>query len=145
VRDLVTDLIAEGVGSSVSTAVRDTVQGVKDLDVDEVSVRQIAERLKIDKCAASRRVRSTLDAGYLQNSETKKGRPAQLVLGDPLPEQQTILPNVEKLRRCSVDVELTGIERPPLPLNPSLPTSPYLALLAIEEDYECGRGPAHGQ
>lgn len=110
---LVADLIAEGIGSSVSTAVRDTVLTVKNLGIDEVSVSEIAKHLKIDKSAASRRVRSALDAGYLQNLETKKGRPARLILGDPL--QQTILPSVDKLQRCSVDAESVRVEVPPSP------------------------------
>jgi hypothetical protein len=113
VRELVAELIAEGIGSSVPTAVRDTVQAFKDLGLIEVSIRQIAERLRIDKSAASRRVQSALDAGYRQNLETKKSRPAKLVLGEPLPEQQTILPSLEELKCCSVDGKSAGIEQSP--------------------------------
>lgn len=115
VRALVADLIAEGVGSSVSTTVRDTVQVVTDLSPDEVSVGQVAKQLNIDKSAASRRVQSAIKAGYLQNLETKKGRPARLVLGDPLPNEQTILPTLDRLRCCSVDDESEGIDPPPSP------------------------------
>lgn len=124
VRALVADLIAEGVGSSVSATVRDTVQAVKDLRVDGASVAQIAKHLRIDKSAASRRVRTAVDAGYLQNLETKKGRPARLMLGESLPEQQTILPSVEKLKCCSVDAGSTGMSIPPLGLTPVTTPSP---------------------
>ncbi|HKA55532.1 MAG TPA: hypothetical protein VKJ47_17915, partial [Candidatus Binatia bacterium] len=42
--------------------------------------------------------------GFLKNEETKKGFPARLVLGDPLPEERPILPTPEEvLTCCSVD------------------------------------------
>jgi hypothetical protein len=37
----------------------------------------------------------------------------RLLLGDPLPEQQAILPSVEKLKCCSVDRKSAGINTPP--------------------------------
>lgn len=64
--------------------------------------------------------------GYLRNQQTSRGKPARYVVGDPLPEEQVILPTVETLKACMararVDVctfadDLTGNDTPP-PLEP---------------------------
>lgn len=60
----------------------------------------MAERLKIDKSSASRRVRVALDKGYLRNDEDRRGKPSKLALADPLPDDVEILPTVEALREC---------------------------------------------
>ena len=41
--------------------------------------------------------RVALNKGYLQNLEERRGRPARLVLGEPLPESLELLPNPEAL------------------------------------------------
>jgi len=95
VRELVHDLIAEGVEATVPSTVRETVEAVKRLlatGKGDVSVAQLAQALKLDKAAVSRRVKAAIDRGFLQNLETKKGLPARLVSGDPLPEEQPVLP-----------------------------------------------------
>ena len=56
----------------------------------------------IPMSAASRRVRMALERGYLKNLEEKRGRPLRLVLSEPLPEEQTILPEPERLHGCTV-------------------------------------------
>jgi hypothetical protein len=57
-----------------------------------VTVKQVARELHIDSPPALRRVRMAIERGYLKNEEARKGRPAQLVLGDPMPENVMILP-----------------------------------------------------
>jgi hypothetical protein len=111
VRELVADLISEGVGATVGAATRETVVTVEKLarsaPNNEVSNSDLARELKLDSSVISRRVQVALKRGYLRNSEDRKGRPYRLVLGDPLPEQPQILPTVERLHElllcCSVD------------------------------------------
>lgn len=120
VRELVADLVAEGVEATVPATIRRTVAAVEKLiaegDEDQVTTREVAAELDIDKAAASRRVRSAIDRGYLKNLEDRKGRPARIVLGEPMPEDAEILPSVEKLGdRCSVDRVSGGVSHPPPP------------------------------
>jgi ribosomal protein L17 len=105
VRELVGDLVAEGVEATVSATVRETVEVIERLvdesDDDAVSLTQIAAELKLDKSAASRRVRSATFKGYVKNLEDRKGRPGRYLTGEPLPEDVVVLPTVEEvLHRC---------------------------------------------
>jgi hypothetical protein len=108
VRQLLADLISQGVGTTVPSSIKQTVNAVAELmsktNVDHVSVTDLAKRLHLDKSSASRRVRDATARGYLKNLEDKRGRPARLVLGDPLPDEIEVLPGVEKLGAecCSV-------------------------------------------
>ena len=105
VYDVVIDWINQGVQATVSAAVRETVQAVKELDPLDagVSVSRVAERLQIDKSSASRRVRVALDEGYLANQNAgRKGYPYKLTLGDALPAESNVLPRPEELENmCS--------------------------------------------
>jgi hypothetical protein len=86
-----------------------------------VSVAELARALKLDKSAASRRVGSATDRGYLKNLEERRGRAARLVPGDPLPNDLEILPAPDALTdasaadlnaeedRCSVAVDRKGV------------------------------------
>ena len=70
-------------------------------------VRQTSRSaLKLDKSAISRRVAAALDGGFLKNLEDRKGRPARLVLGDPLPCQPRSPSAAEPARseatRCTI-------------------------------------------
>jgi predicted transcriptional regulator len=83
--------------------VRETVRAVVDLLADgreEVRQADIKKVLKLDKSVISRRVTAAVDAGVLRNLEDRKGRPARLVLGDPLPEEIELLPKPERLHGC---------------------------------------------
>ncbi len=120
VRELVGDLVAEGVEAAVSATTRETVDAVRDLCPDNeggVTVKAVARALHLDKASASRRVHKAADEGYLKNLEDRKGRAAKLVLGEPLPEQQEILPrpNDPRLQGCTVAGETDGINTPPSP------------------------------
>ena len=121
VRELVGDLIAEGVEATVPETVRETVEAARvlldkpgGLMVKEhtVTVREIAARLKLDRSAASRRVAAAIDRGYLRNLEEKRGRPARVTLGDPLPVDVGILPAPQEL--CS-DAGDSSDDGPPPP------------------------------
>lgn len=116
VRELLADLVTEGVGSTVSATTRETVEAVQQLlqaGKSEATVMQVATALRVDKSVASRRVQVATQGGYLRNLENKRGRPARLVIGDPLPEQTVILPNPEQLRSCTVARETEGTIPPP--------------------------------
>ena len=87
VRELVTDLIAEGVDATVSPTVRQTVNAVSQLvqeNPDGVSVSVLSKELRLDKSSASRRATVARAKGYLKNHESRKGHPARYVLGDSL-------------------------------------------------------------
>ena len=55
------------------------------------------EELKLDRGTVSRRVRKAQDDGYLRNLEDHRGKPHRLLSGDPLPDEQVILPEPDAL------------------------------------------------
>ncbi len=128
VRELVTDLVAEGVEATVPPIVRQTVEVVERLfarkgDEEGVTNRTVAEELELDKAAVSRRVQVAVERGYLKNLEDRRGRPARLVVGESMPEDHEILPVPEDLAQalsgCRVDHDLEGVSYPPPPESPS--------------------------
>jgi hypothetical protein len=127
VRELVADLIAEGVEATVKPTIRETVAAVemilieKDEEDDEewATNKALSEELNIDRAAAWRRATAALNLGYLENLEDRKGRPFRLVLGESMPEDEQILPAPEDLGgvsdSCAVDHDPEGVEAPPPP------------------------------
>ncbi len=113
VRELVADLVSEGIEATVPATVRETVEMVNRLrdetDAD-VTIAALAAEIKLDKSSAWRRVRSAMDRGYLKNLEDRKGRPARLVTGDALPDDIEILPSPERLQGCTVASGSEGIK-----------------------------------
>ncbi len=102
VRELVADLVSEGVEATVPATVRETVETLGRLHCEEsepVTIVKLAEELKLDKSAAWRRVRAAIDRGHLKNLEDRRGKPARLVPGEEMPEDARILPTVEDLAR----------------------------------------------
>jgi hypothetical protein len=100
VRGLVADVLAEGVGSTVSETIRETVKAVEKLaprHKDGVPAAAVAEILKLDKSAARRRLLQANDRDYVHNEEDRKGRPGRWVIGEPLPESVELLPDPDKL------------------------------------------------
>ena len=97
VRKLVDDLFSEGIEATVPGTVRETVDAVASLKKDEVSLGELAAKLGLDKSAASRRLRDATERGYIVNLETRRGRPARIVLGDPMPEMVELLPEPAEL------------------------------------------------
>jgi hypothetical protein len=97
----------------VPATVRETVETLGRLCSDEgsVTIARLAEELELDKSSAWRRVRAAIDRGYAKNLEDRKGRPARLVLGDPLPDDVEILPNIERLQGCTVAGESEGVNK----------------------------------
>lgn len=121
VRELLYELVSEGVESTVPATVRDTVNAVaklKGAGLEDVSLPKLAAELKLDKSAASRRARTASQRGYLINKEDKRGKPARYVPGDPLPDELVILPTAEQVLQCCSDAG--GDKETPLP--PVVPT-----------------------
>lgn len=121
VRELVSDLISEGVGRTVNDTIRETVVAVESIlnkGSSSATVQQLCEVLRLDKSATSRRVKVGIQKGYLVNNQKYKGKPAQIVLGDPLPEDVEILPPPSKLGCCTVADEEEEVDpSPPLSSN----------------------------
>jgi hypothetical protein len=120
VREMVAELVSQGVGATVANPVREVVTAVSELEKEAsgvgVSYTTLTEKLGLDKSSISRRAKVAIDKGYLKNLEEKKGRPARLVIGDPLPTDVEVLPTVENLsERCSVAPLKEGIDLSPSP------------------------------
>lgn len=119
VRELVADLVAEGVEATVPKTVRETVEAAKrlleDSDGEPITTATVAQELKLDKSAALRRVRSAMDRGHLKNLEDRKGRPARIVSGDPIAGEVEVLPTVDRLQGCRVAGNSGGRDTPPPP------------------------------
>src|SRR5215216_3869562 len=102
VRELVADLVGEGVETTVPKTIRETVEAVKRLREgskgEPVTVAELARKLKLDRSTVSRRVRSAKDRGYLRDLEDNPRKPSRLILGDDLPDDVQILPSPEDVR-----------------------------------------------
>lgn len=97
VRELVHDLISEGVGKSVKDEVRETVHAVTELQgAVQVTYKALGEKLKLDVSAARRRAKHAEMLDYIKN-ENDRNQPASLVPGAPLPEDVEVLPAPERL------------------------------------------------
>jgi hypothetical protein len=121
VRELVADLVSEGIEATVPETVRETVEAVKRLRQDSngepITVTDIARELKLDRSAVSRRVRNAKDRGYLRDLEENHRKPSRLVPGDDLPDDLKILPSPEDVRagvkeRASGGARLDGAHKP---------------------------------
>jgi hypothetical protein len=92
VRELVAEAFAEGMDATVPTTVRESVDAVSLFQKRaRYHLARSASKLALDKSATSRRVKDAADRGYLINLETRRGRPARIVLGDPMPDMVKLL------------------------------------------------------
>jgi hypothetical protein len=121
VRELVVDLVGEGVEATVPATVRETVEAVKRLREDSkgepVTVAELARKLELDRSTVSRRARNAKDRGYLRDLEDNPRKPSRLVLGDDLPDDVQILPKPEDVcagvkDRASGSARLEGAQEP---------------------------------
>lgn len=120
VRDLIADLVADGVEATVKATVRETVEAVADLAGENGATQSaLARHLKLDRSSSKRGADQALSSSYLWNLEERRGRPARLVLGDPLPDDVEILPTAERLRSCCKVVRGSEGVETPLPPRPS--------------------------
>jgi MarR family len=121
VRELVADLVSDGIEVTVPKTVRETVEAVKRLREDSngepVTVTDLARALRLDRSAVSRRVRNAKDRGYLRDLEENLRKPSRLVLGDDLPDDVQILPSPGDVRasmqkRASSNARPSGAQEP---------------------------------
>jgi hypothetical protein len=121
VRELVADLVSEGIEATVPTTVQETVEAVKRLrensNGEPVTVAELARELKLDRSAVSRRVRNAKDRGYLRDLEENQRKPSRLVLGDDLPDDLQILPSLEDVR-AGMQKRASSNARPDEPQEP---------------------------
>lgn len=130
VRELIKGPISEGVEATVRETVRETVEVVRKLIIDKaekgeaisVTIKELSTYLKLDRSAVTRRVDNALCMGYLQNLEDKKGRAVRLILSDPLPEEEEILPHPDIINKkwevCRCAKNQKGIyNTPPIQSN----------------------------
>ncbi len=92
--------------TGASRGVREAVEAASELLMEQqapVTVSQIAAQRGWSKMAASRRVAAALKGGWLTNSETRRGYPYHLGIGEPLPSETGLLPP-ESLRCNTVTV-----------------------------------------
>ena len=117
VRELIVDLVSEGVEATVSATVRETVRSVAEAAREEgLSIAQLAGAINVDKSVASRRWQAARAGGYLKNLETGRGKPARIVLAEPLPDDVQVLPTPDQLTdRCTVAGDVEGVTAPPSP------------------------------
>ena len=101
VRNLVDDLISEGVGRTVSKEVRDTVnaveQALENSNNEYVTKHELSRYIKLSESALERRISSALSQGYLVNVEDRRGNARKLIIDKPLPEDTQFLPSPDRL------------------------------------------------
>jgi hypothetical protein len=98
-RELLVDTFDSTAADSITQAVRDTVEAVKDSET--VTSSDLVARLGLSKSTVSYRVNAACEGGWLKNSEHRKGYPSQLTRGTPMPDKVSGLPTVEELAGCS--------------------------------------------
>ncbi len=94
VRERLLDVFTAASTDGVTSSVRDTVEALRKLYDGErpVMMKTVGDYLKLPKNTTLYRVRAARAGGYIVNQETRKGQPAKLVPGDPLPEDRPALP-----------------------------------------------------
>lgn len=118
IRGLTADLVASGVGAMVADTIRETVHVVQAADqTDGITVKMVAQKLRLDRSAAHRRLQAARERGYLINVEDKRGRPARYAIGEALPEDIELLPKTLGTPWCAHSAE--GVQASHTPLTPS--------------------------
>jgi YD repeat-containing protein len=98
---LVAHAVAEGTARSISSQLRETVAAVERLSppgAGPVTINGLIEHLGIDGSTARRRVIGAVRSGYLHDSGGGPGRPHRLTIGEPLPDDRSVLPGPNELR-----------------------------------------------
>ena len=144
VRELVVEIMSEGLGAAVSPCLRETVEAVRtliDQSKEPITNKKVGEKLNIDVSAASRRVRAAIAGGYLINKQEKKRQPADLKIGEPMPDDVELLPTASVLSDCMIAEEAKRSKAPsPDSSDGNSGTNknkkPFLVVIGSDEQYE---------
>ena len=91
------DLLADAVERAVPSTIRETVDAIGLLNAatdpleEGVPMTRVATSLGVDKSTAMRRARVAIARGFVRNLEERRGQPARLVLGEPVPDDVGLL------------------------------------------------------
>jgi hypothetical protein len=99
IRELLAPVLDAVIADGVTPAMRETVAAVP--EEGEISNAELGRRLGLTRSTISWRVGRCMDAGWLVNNETQRGRQARIGRGVPLPEERHTLPTVEELEECA--------------------------------------------
>lgn len=117
IRNLVHDYVAQGLELGVKETTKEIVEAVAEhADENGLSYVEIADLLDVHKSTAQRRCYEAISAGYRKNL-ARKYQTAQIVSGDPLPSQRSILPTTRVLEQCCTVADDSEGDTPPLPLD----------------------------
>jgi hypothetical protein len=119
IRALAGDILARGASTSVATEVREVVAAVHQLNpnYDEdtaVTITRLTATMKLDRSTVTRRVKEAVQLGFLRNLAPAR-KPYRLILGDPIPEDRTLLPEVKWLLKAREAREAASGRPSPLP------------------------------
>ena len=98
--NLISHIVAAGVESALPCQVRVIVEAVRQMKSEKpdhsISYTDVAKRVDMHRSTVNRWVRYASDQGYLINL-SENPRKADLVLGEPLPEDKQVLPSPDEL------------------------------------------------
>lgn len=103
VRDLIAEILAEGIGATVSAEVRETVAAVQsalEASPGESVVKraQVQTELGLDDRATNRRLSQATEAGHVENTNPGRGKVGLYKVGSPIPDGVDVLPSAGELR-----------------------------------------------
>ena len=99
IHSLTAELFSEIRAEGVTQSVRDVVEVVRSFNSvgDNPTISQVARELGLERSTVSRHVKKAYEGGWLVNLEERRGRPAELKIGDPLPEERSAIPGPAEL------------------------------------------------
>jgi DNA-binding Lrp family transcriptional regulator len=105
----VASIFDAAVSDGVTDAIRETVERVP--EEGEITQRDLATALKQSKQTVSYRVGRARDGGWLVNNEQRRGHPARIARGVPLPDSdgKSALPTVAavmEVSNCQTDLDV---------------------------------------
>jgi hypothetical protein len=132
VRELVADIVAEGIGATVSNDIRQTADAVevaiaKVEPESKVRLAQVQAELHLDDRATRRRLAQAVEGGFIVNKNPGRGKTALYAIGDPIPDDLDVLPDADELRRAG---------------DPDNPDNPDSDLRAERHAHVGGGGPS---
>jgi hypothetical protein len=103
-RDLLNDLLSQGIGATVSKNIRETVAAVKHLtaNAEHTNNTALEKVMKVGKSALYDRVNNALASGYIVDLQEQGKRGKKLALGAALPDDVSLLPEAADLPFATV-------------------------------------------